>query len=92
MAYTIRLTPSDLRNRANDIQNNAAKVKSEVAQVTSLLESLKKTFIGESAAAFFKDFENSRADMEQWDDIVLSFANELNTAARNLEQADKAHH
>jgi len=91
MANTIRLTPSDLRSRASEIQRNSEVVKREVEEITRLLESLKPTFLGESAQAFFKDFNNARGDMDNWDDIVRSFANELNDAANNLERADRSH-
>ena len=36
-----------------------------------------------------KDFNQARDNMERWDDVVRSFANEINEAARKLEQADR---
>ncbi len=89
--YTIRLTPSDLRSRASEIQRNSEIVKREVEEITRLLDSLKPTFLGESAAAFFKDFANAKGDMDNWDDIVRSFSTELNEAANRLEAADRSH-
>ena len=89
--YTIRLTPSDLRARASDIQRNSEIVKREVEEITNLLNSLKPTFLGETAAAFFRDFIKAKGDMDNWDDIVKSFATELNDAATRLESADRSH-
>ena len=89
--YTIRLTPPDLRSRASEIQRNSEIVKREVEEITHLLDSLKPTFLGESAAAFFRDFTKAKGDMDNWDDIVKSFATELNEAANRLEAADRSH-
>ena len=91
MPYTIRLTPSELKNKASEINRNADIVKREVASIQGLVDKLRQTFLGETAAAFFKDFNVALRDMEQWDDIVSSFAAEITDAANKLETADRSH-
>jgi WXG100 family type VII secretion target len=91
MPYTIRLTPSELKNKASEINRNADIVKREVASIQGLVDKLRQTFLGETAAAFFKDFNVALRDMEQWDDIVSSFASEITDAANKLEAADRSH-
>lgn len=91
MAYTIRLTPPQLRTKADEIDRNAEIVRREVQEITQLLGSLRPTFIGETAASFFKEYDSAHQDMEQWDDIVKSFATEIREAANNLERADRSH-
>lgn len=91
MSYTIRLTPPELRQKANSIDDNAKTVKAEVAEITVLVNRLRPTFLGETAAAFFKEFDVACQDMEQWDDIVRSFAIEIREAANKLEAADRSH-
>lgn len=90
MSYTIRLTPSDIRRRADSIQQNAEKVRQEVSKVEQLLNSLKPTFLGQRAEKFFREFDRERSNMQQWDDIVRSFAEELRNTAARMDRADRA--
>ncbi|MCC6261733.1 MAG: WXG100 family type VII secretion target [Anaerolineales bacterium] len=92
MSYTIRLTPPELRQKAANIDNNAATVQREVNSITQIVSRLRSTFLGETAAVFFKEFDTARQNMEQWDDIVKSFATEIREAANKLEAADRGHH
>ena len=91
MPYTIRLTPSELKGKADDINRNADIVKREVESIKGMVGKLRPTFLGETAAAFFKEFDVALRDMEQWDDIVRSFATEITDAASKLESADRSH-
>ena len=91
MAYTIRLTPPELRQKASDIDTNAQTVKREVAQIDAMVIRLRSTFLGETAMAFFKEYDAARKNMDQWDDIVMSFATEIRDAANKLEAADRRH-
>jgi WXG100 family type VII secretion target len=92
MAETIRATPPELQAKANDIDRNAEIVKKEVAEITTLVHNMRQTFLGETASAFFKEFDSALRDMEQWDDIVRSFATEIRDAAVKLQRADQSHH
>lgn len=91
MAYTIRLTPPELRQKASTIDENAKIVQKEVAEIKALVSRLRPTFLGETAAAFFKEFDAACQDMDQWDDIVRNFAIEIREAANKLEAADRNH-
>jgi WXG100 family type VII secretion target len=88
--YTIRLTPVELRSRAQEIEDNANKVRGEVQKIVDEVNSLRPTFLGESASKFMGEFNSARSDMEQWDDVVKQFADLLRVAASNLEGADRA--
>ena len=90
MSYTIRLTPSQLRGKAQDIDTNAKIVQQEVASIETLINQLKPTFLGQTASGFFKDFNQARGNMERWDDVVRSFATEIREAANRLERADRS--
>ena len=92
MTYTIRLTPPGLRQKASNIDNNASVVQREVDAIMQIVNRLRLTFLGETASAFFKEFDSALRDMQQWDDIVRSFATEIREAANKLEAADRSHH
>jgi len=87
--YTIRLTPSELRQRATDIDDNADIVKREVDKISQEVNNLRPTFIGVTASNFLKQYDDAHADMEEWDKIVRQFADLLNLAANNLQKADQ---
>lgn len=89
-SYTIRLTPTELRTRAQEIEDNANKVRGEVQKIMDEVNRLRPTFLGESANKFMGEFNSARSDMEQWDDVVKQFADLLRIAANNLENADRA--
>lgn len=90
MSYTIRLQPADIRRRATNITNQANTVQREVAAISTTLDSLRPTFLGNKAARFFKAFDRERVYINQWDDIVRSFADELTTIATRMEKADNS--
>ena len=88
-SYTIRLTPAQLRSKAQNIESNAKTVQTQVSAIGDLVGQLQATFLGDTASKFFKEFNQARDNMERWDDVVRSFATEINEAARKLEQADR---
>lgn len=92
MTYTIRLTPPELRQKAANIDNNASIVQREVSSIEQIVNRLRPTFLGETASVFFKEFDSALQSMQQWDDIVRSFATEIREAANKLEAADRGHH
>lgn len=92
MTYTIRLTPPELRQKAANIDNNASIVQREVSSIEQIVNRLRPTFLGETASVFFKEFDSALQSMQQWDDIVRSFATEIREAATKLEAADRGHH
>ncbi len=87
--YTIRLTPPELRSRADEIEHNANVVRKEVETIVNEVQALRPTFIGATATKFLSEFDGARSDMEQWDDLVKQFADLLRLAANNLEKADR---
>ena len=86
--YTIRARIDMLRQQAAVIADNADVVQSQVSASAAEVDALRHTFLGNRARKFFAAFDNARQDMERWDDIVRSFAAELEAAAARLEAAD----
>lgn len=88
--YEIKATPQQLDASASTIEENANTIRTEIQSVEELLNALRATFLGNRASAFFQQFDQARDDMEQWDDVVISFAQQLRTAAQRLRAADNA--
>lgn len=91
MPYTIRVTPPELRKKADYIDSNAEIVKKEADAIAQIINRLRPTFLGETASAFFKEFDSAMMSADQWNDIVRSFATEIREAAKKLESADRSH-
>ena len=91
MSYTIRLTPSQLRAKAQEIEINLSIVQQEIIAIDALVNQMRSTFLGETASEFFKDFSQTRGNMERWDEVVRVFSAEIHEAANRLERADRAY-
>lgn len=89
MSYTIRLTPSELKQKASEILHNSQSVKRDLSELENIIGALQATFLGETASAFFREFDQASTFLEQWDDVVNSFALEIQEAANKLEAADR---
>jgi len=87
--YEIKANIADVRAAAAEIEAQATIVRNEVEQITDLLATLRQTFLGERAADFFQKYDQAHQTMDQWDELVLSFAQELNEAAARYEAADQ---
>lgn len=88
MAYEIIATPEMLNQSADTVDTNADTIRHEVEGVNELLGMLRQTFIGRRAADFFQRYDSAHQDMQEWDRIVRSFAQEMRDAASNLNKAD----
>ncbi len=90
MSYTIKATIAEVRSSAAEIEREAGAIQKDVAAIEQIVDTLKKSFLGDRASQFFSNFTQARQQMDQWDDIVKSFAAELNEAADRYQAADKA--
>lgn len=87
--YEIKANIVDVRSAATEIETQATVVRNEVQQIADLLATLRQTFLGDRAADFFQKFDQAHQQMGQWDELVRSFANELNEAAARYDAADR---
>ena len=88
--YEIKANIVDVRNSASEIEGQAAVIRREVQGIADQLAQLKQTFLGNRAADFFQKFDQGHQQMQEWDKLVLSFAQELQEAAARYSAADQA--
>jgi len=81
----MRLTPADIRQRAENIEHNAATVRWEVENLQTLLAGLLPSFSGNRSSSFSRAFERERTTISQWEQIVRCFAEELRAVAARTE-------
>lgn len=88
--YEIKANLVDVRNSASEIETQAGIIRNEVQQIADALNTLKQTFLGNRAGDFFQKFDQGHQQMQEWDKLVLSFAQELQEAAARYQAADQA--
>ncbi len=89
MTYEIKATPPALDASASIIEQNAASIAKELQAVQELLTTLRRTFVGQRASSFFKQYDTSYQEMQEMNEILRSFAAELRAAAQRLRAADQ---
>jgi WXG100 family type VII secretion target len=87
--YEIKANIADVLAAASEIEAQAGIIRSEVSQIAEAVATLRQTFLGNRAADFFQKFDQYHDHMQQWDDIVMSFAAELQEAAARYDAADQ---
>lgn len=86
--YEIKANIAEVLSAASEIETQAGIIRNEVQQLTDAVATLRQTFLGNRAADFFSNYDQYSEYMQQWDDLVLSFAAELQEAAARYNAAD----
>jgi WXG100 family type VII secretion target len=86
--YEIKANIAEVLSSATEIETQAGLIRTEVQQMSDAIATLRQTFLGNRAADFFSKYDQYADIMDQWDDLVLSFAEELREAAARYDAAD----
>lgn len=89
MAYEIIATPAMLLSSADKIETNAETIRREIERIREMLEPVRSSFTGEKSRKFFQRYDAAYNDMQQWDNIVRSFAEEMREAAMRIRAVDE---
>lgn len=90
MPYEIRGQLQLMESSANEIENNASLIQQEVQAVDDMLRMLRQSFLGQRASTFFRQYDQAYETMQEWHQIVQSFAHELRADVERLRRADNA--
>jgi hypothetical protein len=71
------------------MEKNCELVKAELLDLMKILEPLRSTSLDESSRVLFEDFDKICLILQEWDDVVYSFASEMKYAATKVELADR---
>jgi len=89
MAGQIRITPDQMRSRANEYSNEAQKVGDTIHKMDSLLNALQGEWEGESARAYAERFNQLRPSFVQAQSLIEEIATALRNTATTLEETDR---
>lgn len=87
----ILVRPAELRQIASQMRESAKKIGQALQNIDSDIQSLKSDkFLGNRANAVQSHYQAKRDALQKAKDLVLHFANDLETAANVFEQADNS--
>lgn len=88
MAGQIRITPDQMRMRANEYRVEAENVQGVIAKMDSLLNQLQGEWEGAASRAYASRFQELRPGFVQAKELIDEIARALDNTASALEQTD----
>ena len=87
MASQIRISPDQMRERANSYQTESGNVSEMIGRLDSLLQSLLGEWEGSASEAYR---ESLRPAFTQAEELLAEISKALNTTAQNMENVDES--
>jgi WXG100 family type VII secretion target len=88
MSDWVRVPYTELVHRAGRIRQEADTIRTEIRVLKTAIESVQ--WMGRRAERFFTVWNETVPEMEQWVQILESFAAELEDQARRMQLADES--
>jgi len=88
MANTIRITPTQMRSRANEYRTQAQTVQDVIGRMDALLRELQGEWEGASSRAYAARFAELRPGFVRAKDLIDEIARALDATATALEETD----
>lgn len=89
MAGQIRITPEQMRSRAQEYDAQADTVNGVIQKMDSLLNTLQDEWEGQSSQAYAARFGELRPGFVQAHQLIQEIANSLRATAQSLEETDQ---
>ena len=88
MANQIRITPDQMRQRANQYRREASTVSDVIRSMDNLLNALQGEWDGEASRAYGERFVQLRPGFVKAQELITEIAAALDATARNVEETD----
>lgn len=88
MAGQIRITPDQMRGRANEYRREAENVQGVIGRMDTLLNQLQSEWEGASSRAYAQRFSDLRPGFVRARELIDEIARALDATARTLEDTD----
>lgn len=89
MATEIKLSPQELRERANDFRNERDAMERSIGQMEKLIGSLENTWKGKASEGYAMRFRKLKPAFANAKDLMDELSHNLNESARILEETDQ---
>ena len=87
MASQIRISPDQMRERANSYQTESGNVSEMIGRLDSLLLG---EWEGSASEAYRERYESLRPAFTQAEELLAEISKALNTTAQNMENVDES--
>ena len=88
MADQIRITPEQMRGRANEYRTEADKVNGVINKMDSLLQQLQDEWEGNASEAYNARFQELRPGFVKAEELIREIASALDSTASIIEETD----
>lgn len=88
MANQIRITPDDMRGRANEYRTEADNVNGVISKMDTLLTALQSEWEGASSEAYAERYAELKPGFEKAEELIREIADALDATAQIIEETD----
>ncbi len=88
MANEIRMTPSQMRERANQYQAESGNVAEVISRMDTLLSQLQSEWTGAASDAYATRYTELKPSFVAMQDLIAEISTALNKTAEIVEQTD----
>lgn len=88
MAGQIRITPEQMRSRANEYRNEANNVGQVISKMDSLLSQLQSEWEGASSESYAERYAELKPSFIKAQELINEIASALDQTANTLEETD----
>ena len=88
MANQIRITPDQMRSRANEYRTEADKVSDVISRMDSLLSALQGEWEGAASESYAARYAELRPSFVRAEELIREIASSLDATANIVEETD----
>ena len=90
MANQIRITPDQMRNRANEYRAEADKVNGVITNMDTLLTNLQSEWEGASSESYAARYQELKPGFLKAEELIREIAKALDATANIVEETDSS--
>ena len=90
MANQIRITPEQMRQRANQYRNEAETVHGVIGQMDSLLSALQSEWEGAASESYAARYQELKPGFLKAEELIREIAQALDSTANIVEETDNS--
>lgn len=88
MANQIRITPDQMRQRANQYRTEADNVNGVISKMDSLLQQLQSEWEGSASESYAARYQELKPGFMKAEELIREIARALDSTARIVEETD----
>ena len=90
MANQIRITPDQMRQRANQYRNEAENVHGVIGSMDNLLSALQSEWEGQASESYAERYQELKPGFQKAEELIREIAQALDSTANIVEETDSS--